>query len=83
MTSSPSTSGDSNILAFQRRFELVPGAHDNDEAMLGFVFGAERSKQLEALPKRTTLERAVVRHLQLGRHWRVRTGWLGLTKTAP
>jgi hypothetical protein len=71
---------DSNILAFQRRFTFVPGARDNDEAILGFVFGIERPKELEALPQRTTLERAVVRHLQLGRHWRMRTGWLELAK---
>jgi hypothetical protein len=70
---------DSNILAFQRRFNLVPGARDNDEAMVRFVFGAEPAKELEALPQRTALERAVVRHLQLGRHWRMRTGWLDLT----
>jgi hypothetical protein len=69
---------DSNILTFQRRFELVPGARDNDEAILHFVFGADRPKQLEALPQDTTLERAVVRHLQTGRHWRTRTGWLTL-----
>lgn len=70
---------DSNILAFQRRFELVPGARDNDEAVLGFVFGGGRPKELDGLPQRTTLERAVVRHLKSGRHWRMRTGWLELT----
>jgi len=72
--------GDSNILAFARRFELVPGALDNDEAMLQFVFGAQRPGELQALPQRTTLERAVVRHIQSGRHWRLRTGWLSLAQ---
>jgi hypothetical protein len=67
---------DSNIIAFQRRFELVPGARDEDETMLRFVFGADRPKELAALPQRTTLERAVVEHLRLGRHWRLRTGWV-------
>jgi len=71
-------SADSNILAFQRRFKLAPGARENDEAVLHFVFGAERPKELAALPQRTMLEQAVVRHLTLGRHWRVRTGWLEL-----
>jgi hypothetical protein len=67
---------DSNILSFQRRFQLVPGARDNDTAILSFVFGAERPKELDALPQRTTLEQAVVQHLRLGRHWRLRTGRL-------
>jgi hypothetical protein len=71
-------SPDSNILAFQRRFQVVPGARDNDEAVLWFVFGGDRPKGLEALPQRTTLERAVVQHLRQGRHWKMRTGWLKL-----
>jgi len=69
---------DSNILTFQRRFHLVPGALDNDEAILHFVFGVDRPKELGALPQYTTLERAVVQHLRLGKHWRIRTGWLEL-----
>jgi hypothetical protein len=71
---------DSNILSFQRRFTIVPGARDNDEAVLHFVFGSERPKELNALPQRTTLERAVVEHLRRGRHWRMRTGWLQLAQ---
>jgi hypothetical protein len=69
---------DSNIIAFQKRFELVPGARDDDDAFLLFVFGPDRPKDLDALPQRTTLERAAVRHLRQGRHWRMRTGWLRL-----
>jgi hypothetical protein len=71
---------DSNILSFQRRFTIVPGARDNDEAVLHFVFGSERPKELNALPQHTTLERAVVEHLRQGRHWRMRTGWLQLAQ---
>src|SRR5438132_9457301 len=41
---------DSNILSFHRRFELVTGARDSDEAILGFVFGADRPKALESSP---------------------------------
>jgi GNAT-like C-terminal domain/N-acyltransferase N-terminal domain len=73
----------SNIIAFQRRFELVPGVRDNDDAILHFVFGSERPQELQALPQRTTLERAVVHHLQQGRHWRMRTGWLKITDLEP
>jgi GNAT-like C-terminal domain len=67
---------DSNILAFQRRFTLVPGARDNDDWILRVVFGTEHPKELDALPQRTRLERAVVNHLRQGLHWRMRTGWL-------
>lgn len=59
---------DSNILAFQRRFEMVPGALDNDDAIRRFVAGQPG----------TTLGRAVEEHLRGGRHWRLRTGWLEL-----
>ncbi len=71
---------DSNILAFQRRFTLVPGSRDNDDWILRAVFGPERPKELDALPQHTKLERAVVTHLRQGRHWRMRTGWLWLTQ---
>jgi hypothetical protein len=33
---------------------------------------------LNELPQRTSLERAVVGHLEGGHHWKVRTGWLDL-----
>jgi hypothetical protein len=69
---------DSNILAFQQRFELAPGERDSDDEMLRFVFGEGRTKEIKALPQRTVLERAAVEHIQKGRHWRVRTGWLWL-----
>jgi len=71
---------DSNIRDFQRRFTLVPGARDNDDWILRVVFGTERPQGLDALPQRTTLERAVVGHLRQGRHWRMRTGWLQLAQ---
>jgi len=71
-------SPDSNILRFARRFELVPGSLDNDEAVLHFVFGASYEEDLDVLPQRTTLERAVVKHIRSGRHWRLRTGWSSL-----
>lgn len=71
----------SNIVAFQRRFTPVPEADQPDEpgdpAILGFVF-RKVDPDLAELPRRTTLERAVVDHLRAGRHWRVRTGWLAL-----
>jgi hypothetical protein len=58
---------DSNILSFQRRFRLVPGALENDDAIMRAVSG-----------KGTTLERAAADHVRQGRHWHLRTGWLML-----
>ncbi|MDP9266108.1 MAG: acyltransferase domain-containing protein [Chloroflexota bacterium] len=66
---------DSNIVRFQRRFEIVPGAADGDGDVMRFVFGRV-APVLEELPQGTALQRAIVRHLRAGRHWRTRTGWL-------
>jgi hypothetical protein len=74
-----------NIVAFQRRFDLLPvpdDKPDDDLAVLEFVFHRERKplrhKELDTLPQRTTLERAVVAHLRAGRHWYFRPGWFPL-----
>ncbi|SFR02987.1 hypothetical protein SAMN04488564_102223 [Lentzea waywayandensis] len=68
---------DSNIVRFQQRFELesyveqdVP---DGDVEVLRFVFRT-LTTPLDRLPRRTALQRAVVDHLQAGRHWHWRTG---------
>jgi hypothetical protein len=65
----------SHILAFQRRFTMVPGGYDDDADTLEFVFRLP-GVALEDLPQRTTLERAIVARLRAGAHWRARTGWL-------
>lgn len=67
----------SNIVRFQRRFTLVPGGRVDDDAIVRFVFRAHQP-DLDRLPQRTTLERAVVRHLREGHNWCVRTGWVRL-----
>jgi hypothetical protein len=73
-----------NIVRFQRRFRVpdeVP-AQPGDLTVLKFVFDRPetplRPGNLEALPQRTTLERAVVGHLRDGGHWLSRTGWCDL-----
>ena len=68
---------ESNIIRFQRRFELIDESHDGDAAVLRFVFH-RIAPNIDHLPQRTTLERAIVAHLREGRHWRDRTGWLTL-----
>lgn len=64
----------SHILAFQRRFTMVPGGYDDDADTLEFVF-RRPGAALGDLPQRTTLERALVSRLDAGEHWRARTGW--------
>lgn len=68
----------SNIVRFQRRFTMLPGAGDGDGSVFNFVFHRSAPESLDELPQRTTLERAVVSHLRSGRHWQTRTGWLEL-----
>jgi hypothetical protein len=70
---------ESNIVRFQRRFQLVPGSVENDEGILEFVFRVpDPLNHLDSLPQRTRLERAAVAHLKAGGHWRTRSGWLDL-----
>ena len=69
---------DSNIVRFQRRFELLEeGAYEGDEDVFKFVF-RRVDPPLDELPQRTTLERALVAHLRAGGHWQVRKGRLQL-----
>jgi hypothetical protein len=68
---------ESNIVRFQRRFELEPYQEpeglDADVEVLRFVFRS-LTTPLDQLPRRTVLERAIVDHLKAGRHWRIRRG---------
>lgn len=67
----------SNIIRFQRRFQLVPGGRVADREIVRFVFRRDTTR-FDELPRRTTLERAIVQHLLAGRHWQSRSGWLRL-----
>lgn len=69
---------ESNIVRFQRRFTVLPGAvGDGDRDIVFFVFRREDAVPAE-LPRRTRLERAVADHLAAGGHWQVRRGWRAL-----
>lgn len=70
---------DSNIVQFQRRFNLVDGT-DNDFAIARFVFGRVGSP-ISDMPRQTRLEEAIVAHLEAGRHWREGAGWTLLDPT--
>ena len=67
----------SNMVRFQRRFTMVPGAPDDDHEPLRFVF-RHVPPDLDQLARDTTLQRALADHLRDGGHWRVRTGWFAL-----
>ena len=67
----------SNIIRFQDRFHLGGGDYDASTSVLQFVFGPVPS-DLDELPRRTTLERAIVTHLKAGGTWRGRSGWFSL-----
>ncbi|MBQ1013487.1 hypothetical protein KBX53_21585, partial [Micromonospora sp. M51] len=68
---------DSNILRFQRRFELEPHQEsegpDADIEMLRFGFRT-LTTPLDELPRRTVLQRAIIDHLRDGGHWHWRRG---------
>lgn len=65
---------DSNIVRFQRRFTLDGDAIVDDHEPLRFVFRRVPA-DLRDMARDTTLQRALVDHLQQGGHWRIRTGW--------
>lgn len=68
---------DSNIVRFQRRFELEPydetEGPDADVEVLRFVFRT-LTTPLDQLPRDTVLQRAIIDHLKAGRHWQWRRG---------
>jgi hypothetical protein len=68
---------EANIVRFQRRFTMLTGGVVGNQTILRFVFYRNEAA-LDQLPQDTALERAVVRHLQAGRDWFVRAGWLRL-----
>jgi hypothetical protein len=68
---------DANIIRFQRRFRPAYRSDDDDGPIMRFVFGCVQP-DLQGLTPHTTLERAIVDHLQAGRHWRSGAGWLRL-----
>ncbi|MFI2349131.1 acyltransferase domain-containing protein [Streptomyces sp. NPDC019443] len=69
---------DSNIVRFQDRFRSAYEKKEaEDDVPVGFVFG-DPELPLDALPRRTTLERAIGDHLRAGRHWYSGHGWFEL-----
>jgi GNAT-like C-terminal domain/N-acyltransferase N-terminal domain len=83
-------SPDANLIRFQRRFQLLPRVPGDDESegdremmRLGLQLippgeGALTARDLDRVPRATTLQRAFADHIRAGRHWHARTGiiWL-------
>ncbi|MGC9496629.1 acyltransferase domain-containing protein [Streptomyces sp. WG7] len=66
---------DSNIVRFQERFRVAcEDTAPADEEPVRFVFG-NPCLPAEALPRRTSVERAVGDHLRAGGHWYIGHGW--------
>ncbi len=68
---------DSNIIRFQRRFTMLPGALEPYNEIFNWVFDRIPASMNELDP-RTRLEHAVVEHVHAGKQWHLRTGWVAL-----
>lgn len=74
---------DSNIVRFQRRFHLDDAwSWPGDDSIVEFVF-RRLGTPADALPRRTSLERAVADHLRAGGHWQIRRGWCAVPPRMP
>lgn len=69
---------ESNIVRFQSRFHTAyVSPEDYDRETIGFVFG-DPDLPLDALPRSSTVQRAVADHLRDGGHWHIGHGWFAL-----
>ncbi|HEY5304268.1 MAG TPA: acyltransferase domain-containing protein [Acidimicrobiales bacterium] len=66
---------ESNIVGFQRRFELIAPFEDDVATVVDFVFGS-KSSDAAALPATSRLQRVIRDALATGGAWHNRTGWL-------
>ncbi|MDQ1736206.1 MAG: hypothetical protein QOH56_2457 [Pseudonocardiales bacterium] len=66
---------DSNLVRFQRLFELDGTSTVGDEDIVYFVFHQRGLQDLDRLPRHTRLQRAVLDHLGEGGHWFITQGW--------
>lgn len=65
---------ESNISRFQRRWRICGEPKPGDADALFFTFARRGTVDLDALPRDTSLQRAVIDRLQSGGHWQVRQG---------
>ncbi|MBO1335397.1 DUF5596 domain-containing protein [Streptomyces sp. VRA16 Mangrove soil] len=66
---------DSNIIRFQDRFRTAYASDEpEDDTPVAFVFGGTETPR-DRLPRRTSVQRAVLGHLDAGGHWYAGHGW--------
>lgn len=68
---------ESNIIRFQNRFHITDSAWESNLGVMQFVFGST-PEQIATVPRETSLQRAVVTHLENGGTWYGRVGWFRL-----
>lgn len=76
-------SATSNMTLFQQRWTLVGESGAGDEDAVFFTFAERPPVDLAALPRDTTLQRAIVDRLAAGGHWHVRHGLIPYATTDP
>lgn len=69
----------SNMARFQRRWRLEGEPADGDDDAVFFTFARRPPTDLAALPRDTTLQRAILDRLAAGGHWRVWHGRISFT----
>jgi hypothetical protein len=67
---------ESNIVKFQRRFQLVPGVKVDNDSILAFLRGGTPAASDRR--RETALHRAAKEHIRAGKSWHMRTGWIDL-----
>jgi hypothetical protein len=74
---------DSNMVHFQRRWELYGDADLGDDDAVFFVFRRRdtTTNSRAELPRETTLQRAILDRIERGGHWYVRRGRIPLEDT--
>ena len=69
---------DSNIVQFQRRFNLLPVDDTNgNSTTIEFLFKRPIA-DIDDLPRDSSLQRGVLDHIAAGKTWHFRTGWFPL-----
>ena len=63
----------SNIVRFLRRFYLLPLQEANDRQTMERVFDGPIA-DLDSAPQKTSLQRAIIKHVRSGGHWRDAAG---------
>lgn len=69
---------ESNIVRFQDRFHIAYVSDEaEDDTPIAFVFGGTQTPR-ERLPRRTSVQRAILGHLDAGGHWFPGHGWFAM-----